>query len=190
MNTKSLRRTVDRKLASFIAAKQNSEREAKLLTEAQAKVIQVKEAQSVAQAVAASVQAVAHQKIADIVTRSLSTVFEDSYTFRVVFAEKRGRTEASLIFSRDGFDLDPMTASGGGVVAVASFALRLSCLLLSNPPVRRLLVLDEPLSALSAEFRAKVALLLMALSKELGVQMIIITHLKELTEQGGKVIQL
>lgn len=175
-------------MAAFLKAKESSEREALLLNECQAKALSTKEALTTAQFVASTVQAVAHQKIADIVSKSLSAVFNNSYEFRVVFAEKRGRTEASLIFTRDQRDIDPMGGAGGGVVSIASFALRLSCLLLSNPPVRKLLILDEPFCSVSAEFRDRVSRLLRSLSKELGVQMVIVTHLRELID--AKAVQL
>ena len=183
-----LRREVNRRLGKFQAAKDACRTESTALEAHERDLVFIREGLAAAQTVAASVQAIAHQRIADIVTRSLAAVFEQPYTFKVVFAEKRGRTEASLIFMRDGEEMDPMNASGGGVVSIASFALRLSCMLLSEPPVRRFLICDEPFAHLSVEYRPRLRQLLDTLAQELGVQILLITHLQELAV--GKVIQL
>lgn len=131
----------------------------------------------VAQTVAVEIQELAHKKIATIVTRSLAIVFDDSpYEFKILFEQKRGRTEAELVFEREGLRVEPLAAAGGGVVDVAAFALRLSCLLLSRPPLRRVLVLDEPFKMLSRDRVGRVRELLEILTKELGVQIILVTH--------------
>ena len=85
-------------------------------------------------------------------------------------------------------EVDPMTASGGGVVDVASFALRLSCLVLSKPPINRILILDEPFKFLSEDYRERVRILLETLSKEMKTQIILVTHIEEL--KTGRMIEL
>lgn len=146
------------------------------------------EAQSHAQAIAKGVQQQAHKRIATIVTRCLAAVFDDPYEFAIRFEQKRGRTEARLVFVRNEQEVDPMTASGGGVVDVAAFALRLSCILLSRPPVRRVCVLDEPFKFVSEEYRENVRKLLETLSTELEFQVIMVTHIPEIVT--GNVIEL
>jgi len=85
-------------------------------------------------------------------------------------------------------EVDPLSASGGGVVDVAAFALRLSCLCLSKPKRRHLLVLDEPFKFVSEEYRHRIRGMMEKLSEEMGVQIIMVTHIKEL--ETGKVIRL
>lgn len=135
------------------------------------------------------VQQRAHARIAETVGRCLSAVFEEPYKFNIAFEQKRGRTEASLTFERDGYVVDPLSQAGGGVVDVSSFALRLASLMASRPARRRLLVLDEPFKHLSPEFRHAVRFLLESLAAELDVQMIIVTH-DPLLKQMGKVVEL
>lgn len=148
-----------------------------------------REAQAIIQRLAQSVQTQVHSQISTVVTRCLNAVFEEeSYEFQIDFELKRGKTEAKLSFVRDGMSVDPLTASGGGVVDVASFALRLAALLLTKPRRRLLLVLDEPFRFVSARFRPRVATLLTQLSKELGVQIILVTH--DPTLKIGKVVEL
>ena len=81
-----------------------------------------------------------------------------------------------------------MSASGGGVVDVAAFALRLSCLMLSKPPLRRLLVLDEPFKFVSAEHRDRIQTLLRTLAEEMRIQILMVTHIEQLVT--GDVLEL
>ena len=147
------------------------------------------QAQAAAQHIAEATQQQAQGRIAAIVSRCLLAVFgDDAYDFRIVFERKRGKTEAALLFARGGLEADPLTATGGGVVDVAAFALRLAALMLSRPPARRLLVVDEPFRFVSTEFRPQVRRLLETLAEEMGVQIILVTHAPEFSI--GKVVSL
>jgi DNA repair exonuclease SbcCD ATPase subunit len=183
-----LRERVNKDLAALAIARTRYREEVQALETAQETKEALREALSAAQGVAQVVQEEAHRKIADVVSQSLEAVFDEPYQFRIIFEQKRGRTEARLVFVRDGMEVDPMTASGGGVVDVAAFALRLSCLLLSRPPLRRVLILDEPFRFVSVEYRSRGKELLQTLSKELDVQFILVTHIADI--QCGSVIQL
>jgi len=147
------------------------------------------EAQHIAQVVAEGVQQQAHARISGVVSRCLSSVFgDDAYEFRIDFERARGRTEAKLVFTRDGVDVNPIDSSGGGVVDVGAFALRLSCLMLARPAVRRCVILDEPFKFVSEGYRDAARQLLESLSEDLGVQFIMVTHIDEL--QCGKVVNI
>jgi len=146
------------------------------------------QALAVLQEVAAGLQQHAHQRISRLVSECLRTVFDEPYTFRIEFTATRGRTHAHLLFERDGATVDPLSASGGGVVDVAAFALRLSALMLTQPPARKLLVLDEPFRFVSADYRPRCRVMLESLASELDVQIIMVTHFDDL--QCGTVIQL
>lgn len=183
-----LRNLVDKKLASLDVARRRVKEEATALQVVEERLQVLQEAQAIAQAVAQQVQEQAHKKIASVVSRSLEAVFDKPYTFRIVFEQKRGRTEARLVFEREGLEVDPMTASGGGMVDVAAFSLRLSCLMLSRPPLRRVLVMDEPFKCVHKSNLTRLRTLLGTLSKEMGVQFLMVTHLDEL--KTGNVIEL
>lgn len=136
-----------------------------------------KTAQELLQAVAQKAQVEAHSQIAGVVTRCLKAVFgEGAYEFQLKFEKKRGKTEAVAVFVRDGNEVDPIGAAGGGVVDVAAFALRLAALLLSQPQRRRCIVADEPFKHLSKEYRPAVQQLLVQLAEELKIQIIMATH--------------
>jgi DNA repair exonuclease SbcCD ATPase subunit len=146
-------------------------------------------ANAVLQTVCAQIQTTVHKSVSDIVTRCLRAVFgEDAYEFRIIFEQKRGKAEAVMQFVRNGEIYDPMTQSGGGVLDVAAFGLRLSALLLSSNRYRRVLILDEPFRFLSVEYRSQIRDLIETLSKELDFQFIMVTHAKEL--EIGDVVQI
>jgi len=134
------------------------------------------QAQEVLQHLAQAVQQKAHEKIAHTVSSCLSAVFQDPYTFKIDFERKRGRTEASLKFVRNGLELDPLTSSGGGAVDIAAFALRVASLVLHRPRLARVIVLDEPMKFVSAEYQSSVRQMLEGLAEDLGVQIVFVTH--------------
>ena len=183
------RRRLNSLLAEHALATRQVKVEKEALQEAKAKVEDATRAQQLVQTVAEEVQNQAHRQIASVVTRCLQNVFGDeAYQFRVRFVQKRGKTEAELVFARDGKEIDPMDAAGGGVIDVCAFALRLACLVLARPKRRRLLVLDEPFRFVSREFIPAVRQLLESLAKEMELQIIAVTH-----NQGlccGKVVEL
>lgn len=182
------RRAVDAAKATHEAARQQAAKARKVAVDAEDLLADAEAAQEAIQATAAAVQEVAHQRIAGVVSRCLSAVFEEPYDFQIIFDRKRGRTEARLVFVRNGVEVDPLDASGGGVVDVAAFALRLACLMLSRPKARRLVVLDEPFKFVSAGYRDRVRDMLEQLATDMGLQVVMVTHIDEL--RAGKVVVL
>lgn len=164
-------------------------REKGILQESKDKLKSSLEAQKFVQQIAQTVQHQAHRRIADIVTECLESVFEEeSYEFRIDFEQKRGKTEAKLLFVKDNKEIDPISSAGGGIIDVAAFALRLACLILAQPHKRKFLCLDEPFKMLSVEYHEKVRDLLISLSMRLGVQILMVTHAKGL--KVGKVLEI
>ena len=158
------------------------------LAEVQEHSLHARQAQEVLQQIAQAVQQRAHDKIAGVVSSCLSTVFDDPYEFKIEFERKRGKTEANLRFVRRGLDVDPLTAAGGGMIDVAAFALRVACLMLHRPPLSRVIVLDEAFRFVSAQYQENVRSMLEGLSKDLGIQIIQVTHNASLV--AGSVIEL
>lgn len=147
------------------------------------------EASCIAQQISQDIQEQAHARIARIVTRCLQVVFDDPYTFEIKFERKRGKTEAVLAFMRNGVAYNPTASTGGGVVNVAAFALRLAAIMLATPPSRRLLVLDEPFCHVHGkENRARVRAMVLQLAEEMGVQFLIATGIEDFV--CGTVIEL
>lgn len=191
MNLIKERKKINRLLTDFKTAKKNYRDESISLGCSRIHLSALKEAQVIAQTVAQTVQQQAHKKIANVVSKCLQTVFtgKDRYSFKINFERKRGRTVADLILIKNGHEIhDPLTGDSGGVVDIAAFALRVSCLILAKPTLRRVLLLDEPFKYVDIDNRENVKILLETLSKDLGIQFIMVTHDDEF--KIGKVIKL
>jgi DNA repair exonuclease SbcCD ATPase subunit len=134
------------------------------------------QALQILQSLSQSIQEQVHQRIVEVVSACLEAVFEEPYTFKIRFEKKRGRTEARLLFVRGDLEVDPLTASGGGVVDVAAFALRVAALSLHRPPLSRILVLDEPFRFVSEQYQPRIRAMLEEVSQKTGMQVVMVTH--------------
>lgn len=189
MKIEIVKERLGRLLSQYETAKQNVRQEREALRKAKREVKAVNEAQQICQAVAASIQQHAHKQIASVVSRSLEAVFDDAYEFKIDFERKRGKTEARLYFKRRTLEVDPKTGSGGGVLDIASFALRLTRIMLAQPASRKLLVLDEPFKFVNGDTnRVRCCELIKKLAEETGFQFVIATGLDWL--RVGKVIEI
>jgi DNA repair exonuclease SbcCD ATPase subunit len=145
------------------------------------------DARTFVQKVAQHVQHETHRQVGRVVSRCLTAVFPRRYELKIEFVKLRGKTEAKFVYECDGRRLDPRTNSGG-VRDVTALALRLAELVLTLPPARKFLALDEPFVSLSAGNLQRMASLIESLSEELGVQFLVATHSDSL--KIGKVVQL
>lgn len=167
--------------------------EQKAMVEADEAASAAMEAQAVIIAVAQQIQEDVHQSITHVVSRCLEAIFDDPYEFKIEFDRKRGKTEATLTFHRNGVRIsDPLFSCGGGVVDVASFALRLACIVLEKPPRRRVMVLDEPFTGIRGlKNRRRMRDLLISLSEDFEVQFILNIDTDAYPEfKLGKVIEI
>jgi ABC-type molybdenum transport system ATPase subunit/photorepair protein PhrA len=143
--------------------------------------VRIEEARTVIILVAQQTQQKVQLYISDVVTSALEMVLDEPYEFHVEFVQRRNKTECDLLFSRNGYEVNPLEASGGGAVNVASLALRVALLTLSKND--KILILDEPLHFLhSRVLHQRAAELLETLAKQNKIQIIMITGEEESTE--------
>lgn len=194
MTTLSQYRTaLDLKLAESTILVRKCEDAAQAHTTARQTLLDTEAARVVIQEVSEALQQEAHAAIANVVSLCLSAIFDNPYRFSVRFDKKRGKTEAVLLFERDGLVLDdPLYQAGGGATDVAGFALRLACLVLRRPPLRRLLVLDEPFKNIRGrEYKKRVRALLERLAEDFGVQFIICADIEAYPELAlGHIVEV
>lgn len=145
-------------------------------------------AHAAALAVAGEIQKKTYRTLGGLVTKCIQSVFDTEMTFELVHTQKAGKTQVEFQFLKNGEPLDPMSSSSGGFVDVASFALRVAALLMSQPQVPLVLILDEPFRFVSVHARQAVRQMVESLSQDLGIQFIIVTHMKELA--CGEIIQI
>ncbi len=189
MNISRLRTRLQSRLQTYQQAVKQVKTEKAGLDKAREDLTVASHGLEVLQIAAQTIQQQAHQRISLIVSRCLTAVFDDPYDFKIEFKRKRNRTDAQLTLYKDGLDYpDPSDATGGGVVDIASFGLRLASLVLSRPHLRKVLIIDEPFKMVSADLRERVSRMLEMISEELDVQIIMITH--DPAFMIGKVIEL
>lgn len=182
------KKKIDRLLSEYKQAKKKVKVELKELKKSKRELLYLEEAQQAIQFVAQAVQQQTHSRVAKIVSRCLSFILEDDCEFQLIFDRKRGKTEARPVFIIDGHEMEPKYTEAGGVIDITSFALRLACIILARPQRRKLIVLDEPFKMISVEYGDRVRKMLEVISKELGIQIVMITHNRTL--MTGNVIDL
>jgi DNA repair exonuclease SbcCD ATPase subunit len=125
--------------------------------------------------------------ISDITSLALEAVFPDPYKLEVEFVQRRNKTECDIYFSRGDSRVDPLTASGGGAVDVAAFALRIASWSLRKPHTIPTIILDEPMRFVSEDLQEQASMMLKEISEKLGIQFIIVTHEQTIAAYSDKV---
>lgn len=141
------------------------------------------------QEIATITQKKVEERISNIVSSALEAIFPDPYKFILEFIPKRNQTECVLWFEKNGERMKPIDSSGGGTIDVASFVLRIAFLTVDKK-ARRIMALDEPLKFVSKDYLDKCGELLQLLSERNRIQILMVTHLRELIDYGDKVFEL
>ena len=151
----------------------------------------LEEAQAFLQKVAQDTQQHLKFQIEDIVNLALETCFPGEYTFEILFEISRGKTNAELVFldQKTGRQIDPMNASGGGVVDLTTFALRIACYALEHN-TDNVIVLDEPFRFLSRDLQERAGEILKTLSNKMNLQIIMVSHISEIINVADKVFEV
>ena len=145
-------------------------------------------ARSIVQIVAESVQKEIEFQISNLVTTALASVFPDPYEFKLSFVQRRNKTECDLLFIKNGKECDPFSASGGGAIDVANFALRIA--IWSIKKTRGVFLLDEPFRFLSVDLQEKCSAMMKEISEKLDIQIIMISHLPEIIGSADKIYKV
>jgi DNA repair exonuclease SbcCD ATPase subunit len=126
-------------------------------------------------------------QISELTSLALESVFDNPYQLVVEFVERRNKTECDLYFERDGNNVDPLSSTGGGVVDVAAFALRVASWAMKRDRARNVMLLDEPFSRLKGrEANLKALQMVHQISNDLQLQVIMVSDErveKDLIEQ-------
>ena len=136
---------------------------------------------------------VLREKIDNIITRGLRLVFGEGYRSKLEFGISRGQavTKTKLVTSIGDieFEADVASAHGGGITNFCAVLYKLLVLALVKPRQRQVLFLDESLKNLSQEYLEPAGRFLKEISEKLGIQLVIITHKKELTEIADRIYE-
>lgn len=144
-------------------------------------LLEYEEAQRRIQLVARQTQQQLEYQVSTPVTTALGGVFDNPYGFEIRFVERRGQTEADLIFSRGGVEYKDLSFSGGGgAVDVAAWGLQIAAWAMGT--TRPFLLCDEPLKFLKSKNKVleqRGAMMINEVSHELGLQILMISHIPE-----------
>lgn len=179
------RKLLDQKTGGYLQLKKDITDIKKNIKSSKKELKNVETAQVIIQTVAEQTQKQLVYQLTEIVDLALSSVYDDPYEFRLDFIQKRGKTEADIYFVRNGKRRNPMTGSGGGVVDVASFALRLALWSLNN--TEKTIIIDEPFKNLDKKRQIKAGEMITLLSKKLGIQFILTSHEDAIINTADKV---
>lgn len=142
------------------------------------------QARSFIQTVANEVQRNLETHISSVVTLALSTVIPDPIEFVVRFEQRRGRTECDLLFREQEENYRPLDGSGFGAVDVASSAMRFVFWSLKRN--RPTIIMDEPFRNVSPDLHEKLSEMLQMISKDLGLQVIMVSHSEDVNVKTDK----
>lgn len=151
----------------------------------------LEQAQAFLQKIAQDTQSQLKFQIEDIVNLALETCFPNEYVFQLQFTIARGKTDAELVFlsQKTNRPIDPMNASGGGVVDLTSFALRIASYALEQG-IDNVIILDEPFRFISRDLQVRAGEILKTLSEKLGLQILMVTHIGEMIDIADKVFEV
>lgn len=158
----------------------------KTLTKKKKKLIYLEEAQQIVNIVGLKTQQQLQYHISDITSLAMESVFPNPYKVVLEFIEKRNKTECEIYFERNKKKKDPLRSGGHGAANIASFSLRVAGFSLENPKPRNVMILDEPFKDLSPRFHEPASEMTKEVSKQLGLQLIIVSHKPSLSAHANK----
>jgi|ADurb_H2B_03_Slu_FD_contig_123_20505_length_1841_multi_2_in_1_out_0_5 DNA repair ATPase RecN len=183
----NFRKTIDQKHGQRELLIRQKEEATKLGESLKKNLSDLLKAREIVQIVASDTQKRIEYQISNLVTSALSSVFAEPYAFTLKFVQKRGRTEAELIFTKENNETsDLINTAGGGAVDVASFALRIA--LWSIKKSRNIMIIDEAFRFLSLDLQEKASSMIKEISKKLGIQIIMVSHLPGMIQEADRVI--
>ena len=132
------------------------------------------------------------EKLAALVSHGLTAVFGEETVVSIEAGTKRGATSMALKLEQEGVRLgNIIDSTGGSIVSVLSVLLRVMLTVSVRPPLRRLIVLDEPLhGAVDPSHIPTFGTLLRELSDRLNLQFIVVAHETDLEEYSDVVYEV
>ena len=150
----------------------------------------MEEAREIIRIVGIETQKQLQYHISDIASLALESIFENPYKLILEFLKRRNKIECDILFERDEIRYDePLENSGGGTIDVATYALRIASWSMERPQTRNIIILDEPLKNVSAEYQELASEMLKEVADKLNIQFIIVTHNTILTTYADRVFE-
>jgi len=126
-----------------------------------------------------------------LISEGLTSVFQESINFKIESSIKSQQVSLEFYLEDSDGNKTPLIDSrGGGLVSLCGLLLRILMVRLMRNKVAQVLILDEPLAHLSVEYRSSAGELISTLSKRLGIQILMVSHLPELNEYADRLYEL
>lgn len=196
MNSEQLRTKLERRKGEKAKLEEGVDRTAYEIKQMKRGLIRHEKALEIVKAVGLETQKQLEYHLAEQVSLALAAVFDDPYELKINFQEKRGKTEAEILFTRRGLEMRPIGSVGGGAIDIASLGLRLAYWSMrQDKKTRPVLLLDEPFARLKGEEANRKALaMLRELSEKIGIQIIMISDERmpreDIIENADKVFMI
>lgn len=157
---------------------------------AKERVVTVNKARAYFQEIAETTQRDVADTLSVIITSAIKAVFDtDEYRCEIIFGTARNQSDAKLILVKGEEEIDdPLDSISGGMIDVAAFAARVGFIFLKGS--RKVLIADEPFKGVSEDFKGRCPEMLRLLSEQLGMQFIIISHMKEMIDGADNVLTI
>jgi len=189
-NITEARKQFERMKGQFMQLQISVEKQEKEIKELKRDLQRHEEARIIIQEVGQRTQEQLTFHLSDITSLALAAVFPDPYELQVNFVQRRNKSECDLLFKRNENELDPMDASGGGAIDVTAFALRVASWSMKTPHNNNVIILDEPLKWVSAEYQEAASSMIKEVSNKLNIQFIIVTHNDVLASYADKTFKV
>lgn len=191
LSTASFRKKLEQQKGRKIQVEKDIKRLGTRLEDLKKEIGYSERAQAVIQAVARQTQQELEYRIEEPVSLAQAAVYDNPYKQLAEFKNTgRGTTECYLKFERDGNIINPFDGSGGGPVDISTYALRLGSLTLSRPRLRPVLLLDEPFRFVSKARMPYAGQMLKETADELGIQILMVTHIDELIKSADEIFNV
>jgi len=123
--------------------------------------------------------------VEDLVTLAIESVYKRDLKFELVFEEKRNKFECRpVIREGDRIYENPEDDLGGGILDIISFAFRIVLWYLADDRKRNVMMLDEPMKFVGQNLIHLAGQVIWEISHKLNIQIILVTHDRELIEIG------
>jgi len=158
----------------------------KKIKELQTVLLHQEEAQKILIDVSNKTQEKLNYNLSELTSLCLNTVMKEDYKFKFNFESKRGKVEGVPFFVK-GQRLVKPCFDGGSPKDIASFSLRISSWKLLIKKTRNTFILDEPFKNVSKDLQPQLCKIIQRISKDFGIQFIIVSHNEELIKSADKI---
>ena len=156
------------------------------LNVANRKLKHYEEARAIFTRLSKQLQTEAKKHIENLVTLAVQAVFDNRYSYHLVYEEKRGVMTCTPTVKIGNEEYIPKEDEGGGMQDIIGFIQKIVLWSIQVPRSRNFILLDEPFR-FCGELTLKALQIVQKLSQKLNLQILIITHEPEIANACDRV---